>query len=60
MDENKNEVTPETVSEEIPAEPKPEGCTPRPAWQVWGARIALVIFILYVIMYYINIMRGGS
>ena len=27
----------------------------RPAWQVWGARIALVIFILGLIMYYCNI-----
>ena len=33
--------------------------TPRPAWQVWGARIALVIFIAMLIMYYINIFRGG-
>ena len=36
-----------------------EGYTPRPAWQVWGARIGLVIFILLVIMQYINIARGG-
>ena len=28
---------------------------PRPWWQVWGARIALVIFILGLIMYYCNI-----
>ena len=28
---------------------------PRPAWQVWGARIALVVFILGLIMYYCNI-----
>ena len=33
--------------------------TPRPAWQVWGARIALVVFVGLVIMYYINIARGG-
>ena len=37
-----------------------KGYEPRPAWQVWGARIALVIFILYLIMYYANILRGGS
>ena len=29
--------------------------TPRPMWQVWGARVALVIFILGLIMYYCNI-----
>ena len=28
---------------------------PRPWWQVWGARIALVIFLLGLIMYYCNI-----
>ena len=33
--------------------------TPRPAWQVWCARIALVIFIAMLIMYYTNIFRGG-
>ena len=33
---------------------------PRPAWQVWGARVALVIFIIFLIMYYINIARGGA
>ena len=32
---------------------------PRPKWQVWGARIALVLFILLIIMYYINVSRGG-
>ena len=28
---------------------------PRPWWQIWGARIALVVFILGLIMYYCNI-----
>ena len=32
---------------------------PRPRWQVWGARIALVIFIALIIMSYVNIARGG-
>ena len=32
-----------------------EGYKPRPMWQVWGARIALVVFILGLIMYYCNI-----
>lgn len=32
---------------------------PRPKWQVWTARIALVLFILLVLAYYINIARGG-
>ena len=33
--------------------------TPRPAWQVWGARVALVLFIALIILYYIKIARGG-
>jgi len=41
----------------IPEEQQPP--KPRPAWQVWGARIALVIFVLYLLFYYINIFRGG-
>lgn len=36
-----------------------EGYVPRPAWQVWGARVGLVIFILFVIYQYIAIARGG-
>ena len=35
------------------------GYTPRPRWQVWTARIGLVLFILVILLYYINIMRGG-
>ena len=56
MDENKTEIT----TEESTPEQQTEANTPRPAWQVWGARVALVVFILYLIMYYINIMRGGG
>ena len=33
--------------------------TPRPKWQVILARVALVIFVLLVLAYYINIARGG-
>lgn len=33
--------------------------TPRPKWQVWAARIGLVLFIAMIIMYYIHMMRGG-
>ena len=32
---------------------------PRPKWQVWTARVALVIFLLLILVYYINIARGG-
>lgn len=33
--------------------------TPRPAWQVWCARIGLVLFIIVLILYYLQIIRGG-
>ena len=36
------------------------GYTPRPAWQVWAARIGLAVFIAFLVMYYINILRGGA
>ena len=49
MDEQQN-ITPE--------EEESSGYIPRPRWQVWLARICLVLFIMVVIMYYINIMRG--
>lgn len=34
------------------------GYTPRPAWQVWTARIGLALFILVIVLYYINMFRG--
>lgn len=42
----------EFCEEEVPYQP-------RPRWQVWGARIALVVFVTLIIMYYLNIARGG-
>ena len=44
MDEEKNEQS---------------GYKRRPAWQIWGARVGLVIFILFVIYQYLCILRGG-
>lgn len=32
---------------------------PRPRWQVWCARIALVLFLALIAMSYVNIARGG-
>ena len=50
----KNEVS--VMDEEILEQNIPEErYEPRPGWQVWGARIALVVFILGLIMYYCNI-----
>ena len=41
--------------QQIQQEVQEEPYAPRPLWQVWGARIALVVFILGLIMYYCNI-----
>ena len=48
----------ELRSEEI-QEAKETGYAPRPAWQVWAARIGLVVFVIFLVMYYLNILRGG-
>ena len=39
--------------------PEEEGYVERPAWQVWGARIGLVLFIIILILYYGRMLRGG-
>ena len=64
MEENQEKLTAE--EQETPVTPEgtmPEeetiGYVPRPAWQVWAARIGLVLFIAVVAMYYINLFRGG-
>ena len=49
MEENR-EMTPETEENVY---------KPRPKWQVWAARIGLVIMIICVILYYLHIFRGG-
>lgn len=36
-----------------------DGYTPRPAWQVWAARIGLALFIGVLILYYGSIAGGG-
>ena len=36
-----------------------EGYVPRPAWQVWCARIALVLFLLFVAYQILSIAGGG-
>lgn len=52
MEENRQETE---YGEPLPA----ERYTPRPAWQVWAARIGLVIMILAVAIYYLQIAGGG-
>ena len=50
MDEQRNEKYEESQN---------TGYTPRPAWQVWAARIGLAVFVIFLILYYVNILRGG-
>jgi hypothetical protein len=35
------------------------GYTPRPRWQVWLARVAVVIMIISIALYYWHIASGG-
>lgn len=48
-----------SVEEKEELEPQESGYSPRPAWQLWAARIGLVLFILVVIYEYLSIARGG-
>ena len=48
------------MDEKQPEIQQPEDYVPRPKWQIWGARILLVMFILLLIMYYTNLFRGGA
>ena len=51
--EEKQEKQPRETAEET------TGYVPRPAWQVWCARVALVLFIIIVIGQILRIARGG-
>lgn len=39
--------------------PEEEGYKPRPVWQVWAARVALVLVILVVVYQFLSIATGG-
>ncbi len=47
------------MDEELRQDAPEPADVPRPAWQVWAARIALAVFFVFLIMYYVNIARGG-
>ena len=53
MDENMEKQNQDVSAEET------GGYVPRPAWQVWAARVALVLFIIIVIGQILRIARGG-
>ena len=54
-----NEVKFMDQEQNLPPVPE-EHYEPRPAWQVWGARIGLAAFIIFLILYYMNIFGGRS
>ena len=56
--ENEELQTDVPEQEPIPKEEKPK-YRPRPAWQVWAARVGLAIMIISIILYYIHIATGG-
>ena len=39
--------------------PENEGYTPRPAWQVWAARVGVVVMIGLVIWQIMQMLGGG-
>ena len=49
----------EKQPQEEAAENETVGYVPRPAWQVWLARIALVLFLILVFGQIYRIARGG-
>lgn len=59
MEEERTEDLEEECTEPI-EEAQPQECyKPRPAYQIWAARIGLVIVIIAVILYYYYIATGG-
>ena len=60
MDELEKDIPQKAaVTDENITEQEATGYQPRPKWQVWAARVALVVFIIIVIMSYFRIARGG-
>ena len=64
MEENQEKLTAEeqetpVTPEDTMPEEEPIGYVPRPAWQVWCARVALVLFIIIVFGQIYRIARGG-
>ena len=59
MEEERTEIIEEECAESVEEAQPQKRYTPRPAYQVWAARIGLVIVIIGVILYYYNIATGG-
>ena len=46
------------MEEEEKQQPQKPGYEPRPAWQLWAARIGLVLFIGLVILQIVQMIQG--
>lgn len=57
MDPESGEVRTMEEIEKTPDQEKP-GYVPRPWWQVWGARVLLVIFLAVLAVFYLIMFRG--
>ena len=49
----------ELQQEQQPIVPEEPGYVARPRWQVWIARIGLAALVIFLVLYYITIARGG-
>jgi hypothetical protein len=47
------------MEEQMMPEQEEQGYVERPKWQVWAARVAVVVLVGLIILYYITIARGG-
>ena len=47
------------LTQQETAAPEETGYVPRPKRQVWLARIGLVAMVVFLILYYLSIARGG-
>jgi len=47
------------MEEQMMPEQEEQGYVERPKWQVWAARVAVVVMVALIILYYISIARGG-
>ena len=48
-----------TLEEKNENQQPEQGYVPRPAWQVWGARLAALIFAGLIVLQIVSIARGG-
>ena len=55
--ENNEKITDEQRNEQTPQ--SGEGYKERPRYQVWMARVGLVVMIAAVVLYYYHIAKGG-